>query len=264
MTQLSRALEQVRAELTPGGDSGYFAFHARRFESHLRAIHQVAPAGARVLDIGSHYLHLSSALALLGFQVTALDVSEFQELDFVADRARRHGIRTETTGDLGKGQFLGPDTRDAFDVVVFCEILEHITFNPVRFWRRVYDLLRPGGTVYLSTPNSLRLANTLKTAYRLAGRRGVGIPLDEIFGHVTYGHHWKEYSAGEIVEYFRRLSPDFQPGIRFVDYGLGGSPLSRPLARIAGVIPGFRPHIEAVVRLPRKTSWRAREKSYSE
>ena len=149
-------------------------------------------------------------------------------------------------------------------MVVFCEILEHITFNPVRFWRRVYDLLRPGGFIYLTTPNSLRLTNTLKTAFRLGARRGVGIPLEEIFGHVTYGHHWKEYSASELVDYFGRLSPDFRVETRYVDFGLEGRAWSAPIRLFGGILPPFRPHLEAVVRIPAKTTWIAREKGYSE
>jgi SAM-dependent methyltransferase len=179
-------------------------------------------------------------------------------------RAQLSGVRCVTDGDLGRGDFLR-DERDEYDAVVFCEILEHVTFNPVRFWRRVYDLLRPGGCVYLTTPNSLRLTNVLKTLARLLVRRGVGIPVNEILGYVTYGHHWKEYSAAELREYFAILSPDFVTEIRYADFFVGERSVGRLVARAAGVVPGLRPHIEAVVRLPTKTEWRAEEKtSYAE
>ena len=261
------ALERVQDGLVSGGDSAYFAFHRRRFDLQLETLRQVVSQGARILDIGSHYLHLASALRLAGHDVTALDVPEFQELDFVQLRAAEFGVRCEIARDLAQGEFLPAEKSDAFDCVVFCEILEHITFNPVRFWRRVYDLLRPGGCIYLTTPNSLRHSNIRRTIGRAAGLRGVGIPVGEIFQHVTFGHHWKEYSVPELREYFGTLSPDFILDTRLVDFDLSErrrSPFVRAI-RAAGVIPrAFRPHIEAVIRLPRKSQWLAVPKRYED
>ena len=261
MTHPDQLLEALAAELTSGGDAEYFRYHRSRFRAGFETLQQLVRSDSKVLDVGSHYLHFSSLLAASGLSVTALDVAEFQELDFVCRRAQKYRVRQETVRDLGAGEFL-PGVRDSFDVVVFSEILEHITFNPGPFWRRIYDLLRPGGFVFLTTPNSLRLNNVLKTAYRVGARRGVGIPVSEIFQHVTYGHHWKEYSAAELREYFGRLSPDFELEIRFVDYGLEGAPASAPLRAVGNLVPSLRPHMEAVIRLPRKTRWIAEQPRY--
>jgi len=260
-------LARVQQGLVPGGDSDYFSFHKRRFEQHLLMLQNLNAPGARILDIGSHYLHLSSALQLSGYEVVALDVEEFQNLDFVRQRAAEFGVRCEVVRDLGRGDFLPAERPDSFDCVVFCEILEHVTFNPVRFWRRVYDLLRPGGCVYLTTPNSLRHSNIVRTIRRAVGLQGVGIPVEEIFQHVTYGHHWKEYSAPELRDYFARLSPDFRLEITMQDFDLSvgrRSALARAV-RAMGIMPRmFRPHLDVVIRLPVKTQWRAREKRYEE
>jgi len=71
-------------------------------------------------------------------------------------RAARHAIDNHKFEKVEVGDFL-PNENASFDVVVFTEILEYITFNPVAFWRRLYELLRIGGMVYITTPNALTL-----------------------------------------------------------------------------------------------------------
>jgi 2-polyprenyl-6-hydroxyphenyl methylase/3-demethylubiquinone-9 3-methyltransferase len=265
------ALSAIRAGLQPGGDTAYFQYHERRFRRHLETLSAIGVAGARILDVGSHYLHLGGALRLLGAEVTALDVGEFQRLPFVAERAARLGVATEVVRDLGAGDFLPGTPDDSYDLVVFCEILEHITFNPVAFWRRVHALLRPGGVIYITTPNALRLPNLLPTLQRAVLLRGIGIDVEAILTHVTYGHHWKEYSAGEIRTYFARLSPDFSVEVRPYHYRQSpprASALKRAgvgLVRVIGnSIPAFREELEVIVRLRDKSPWRLETKRYED
>jgi 2-polyprenyl-6-hydroxyphenyl methylase/3-demethylubiquinone-9 3-methyltransferase len=75
-----------------------------------------------------------------------------------------------------------------------------------------------GGKVYLSTPNSLQAMNVLSAIKRIVLLDGIGIKIPSIFGTVTYGHHWKEYSSREIFEYFRLLSPVFQVELSTYSY----------------------------------------------
>jgi 2-polyprenyl-3-methyl-5-hydroxy-6-metoxy-1,4-benzoquinol methylase len=267
----SDALAAIRATLQPGGDTTYFHYHERRFRRHLETLATLGLARGRVLDVGSHYLHLGGALRLLGAEVTALDVGEFQKLPFVAERAARLGVETATVRELGAGDFLPEKPDDSYDLVLFCEILEHITFNPVPLWRRVHQLLRPGGIIYVTTPNALRLPNLLRTIQRAVLLRGVGIEVDAILESVTYGHHWKEYSAREITSYFSRLSPDFSVEVRPYSYHQ-----SRPrssLVKSAGVglirmvgnrIPALREELEVIVRMREKTPWRLAPKRYED
>ena len=191
-----------------GGDETYFRNQLPRYARTLHRIQALRPAPCRVLDIGSHYLHQSVLLSRLGYQVSGIDISLFAEADFVQARARMCGIDNRAVNSLEAGEFLS-DQKGTFELIVFTEILEHITFNPVRFWARVYELLAPNGVVYLSTPNALRPAAWARAMGGLLRARGIGISVDDILGNVTYGHHWKEYSVAEISRYFAKLSPDF-------------------------------------------------------
>jgi 2-polyprenyl-6-hydroxyphenyl methylase/3-demethylubiquinone-9 3-methyltransferase len=248
-------------------DLAYFELHEPRFRATASRILEFVPPKARILDVGGHYLHLSSVLALLGYRVVSLDVPAHSTLPFVSERAARMGISLAVIeGDaFVEGQFLVAET-DSFDAVLFCEILEHITFNPIPFWRRIHGLLRPGGIIFLTTPNSLKLLSVLGAWWNLVTLRRIGLSVKQIMARVTLGHHWKEYSAREIGEYFSYLSPDFRVRVRKMGYGAPNEDLRRTLGSLRAAILHFgnttgffAEALEAVISLPVKTTWTRRE-----
>ncbi len=232
-----------------GGDERYFRNQLPRYRRAMARIQALQPPPCRVLDIGSHYLHQSVLLSQLGYQVTGIDIALFCRAPFVQERALWAGIQNVTVDALEAGDFL-PGQDGSYRLIVFTEILEHITFNPIRMWKRVYELLAPGGMVYVSTPNSLRLAAWLRELLRLVSFDGMGLRLDEIMGTVSYGHHWKEYSAREIRAYFKRLSPDFSVATSWYSSDLSQRPadFKTLLKRLLALAPCLRSDIEAVVR----------------
>jgi SAM-dependent methyltransferase len=245
-------------EVQQGGDENYFRNQLPRYLRTIRRIRELRTAPCRVLDIGSHYLHQGVLLGLLGYQVAGIDIELFTSADFVQQRASSFGIRNVTVHQLEAGDFL-PGAEASFDLIVFTEILEHITFNPIRFWKRVYELMTPGGLVYLSTPNALRPAAWVRALLGLLAFRGIGPSLNEIMGNVTYGHHWKEYSASEIRRYFAMLSNDFAVTTSWYSSDLSGyRSLNTELKKLLGIVPCFRSDIEAVIRRSGHTGFKAR------
>lgn len=79
----------------------------------------------------------------------------------------------------------------SFDVVLFCEVLEHLVNDPMAAMARINTLLRDGGTLVLTTPNAARLANVRDV---LAGRS----VHDAYSAYGPYGRHNREYTADEI------------------------------------------------------------------
>lgn len=245
-------------------DLAYYNLHEERFRKTARRISELVRPGSAILDVGSHYLHQAAILKHLGYAVSAMDVPAHTTLPFVARRALSLGIVDhEVSGEqFSSGSFLGASS-DEFDCVVFCEILEHITFNPVNFWRRAHELLRAQGIVYLTTPNSVKLLSVLGAVWNAVTLKKIGLGINQIFHHVTYGHHWKEYSAAELVEYFRILSPDFEVKVRRINYGPPPPEVRRQigsartaLVRVGNATRFFADNLEAIVTLTRKTQWR--------
>jgi 2-polyprenyl-6-hydroxyphenyl methylase/3-demethylubiquinone-9 3-methyltransferase len=270
MQSVADAFAAVRNEVVTSGkvdDLAYFDLHERRFRATASRIMDLVAPGARILDVGSHYLHLSTVLALLGYKVVSIDVPAHSTLPFVTERAARMGIPLTVVegAAIAEGGFLEAEV-DSFDAVLFCEILEHITFNPIPFWRRIHGLLRPDGIIFLTTPNSLKLLSVLGAMWNLITLHRIGLSVKQIMRHATLGQHWKEYSAGEIGEYFAYLSPDFKVSVRKLDYGplpedvlreLG--PARSAILQLGNATGFFAETLEAVISLPSKTAWTRRE-----
>lgn len=78
-----------------------------------------------------------------------------------------------------------------FDVVLFCEIIEHLLMNPVAVLKEIKRVLKPNGALILTTPNVSRLENVTKMI------AGVNI-YDPYSGYGPYGRHNREYNQHEL------------------------------------------------------------------
>jgi 2-polyprenyl-3-methyl-5-hydroxy-6-metoxy-1,4-benzoquinol methylase len=205
---INSAVKTVRRLTQPGYDRAYFDTHEPRYRRAVQRITEIALRDSYVLDLGSHYLHLAAILRFIGYDVVAVDVPAFQSLQFVQARAEMLRIRTIATESAATGDFLH-DYDDRFDVVLFCEMLEHIPFNPCDFWRRIHRLLKIGGSVYLSTPNSLQALSALSAIKRIVVLDGIGLNISSIFGNVTYGHIGRSIRSGKYWNIFACCLPIF-------------------------------------------------------
>jgi len=84
-----------------------------------------------------------------------------------------------------------PYPDDSFDYVIFCEVLEHMTHDPVRAVLELKRVLKQGGTMILTTPNAARLENI--SAF-LEGRN----MYDPFSAYGPYGRHNREYTRHEL------------------------------------------------------------------
>lgn len=97
----------------------------------------------KLLDVGSAMGHFLHAARKRGWEVEGVDLSPS-----ACQYARESfGIRTHH-GTLLSGNFMA----DSFDLVTLWETLEHLP-DPLSSLREVSRVLKPGGEVWLSTPN---------------------------------------------------------------------------------------------------------------
>jgi len=79
-----------------------------------------------------------------------------------------------------------------FDVVIFAEIIEHLLNDPCKVLREIKRVLKPGGTLIVTTPNVARLENITRL---IAGEN----IYDPYSGYGPYGRHNREYNRHELV-----------------------------------------------------------------
>ena len=241
-------------------DIDYYNYSEERYELMGNSIMKLAPKGAKILNIGSHYLHSSMILAKLDYEVTGVDVSVFWDIDFVQKRKEEYSIGCLKEDNLETFES-AKLIENEYDVVIFTEILEHITFNPISFWSRIYSMTKSGGVIYLTTPNSLALPNVLRSLKDLVLMNGIGTKVQDILSKVTYGHHWKEYSKKEIKEYFKAMSDDFEVSTSYFMYqkydGGGVRPwLWHRLTVIGHLLYFFSPQLESSIIVNKRAGFK--------
>jgi 2-polyprenyl-6-hydroxyphenyl methylase/3-demethylubiquinone-9 3-methyltransferase len=249
--------ELVEIFRTHGGTPElYLSRHYHRFVVTLEEFCSTWPRqrGCRVLDVGAHWLHQAVLWRHAGFGVTAVDLPGTFEVESVKNTATALDIALLKCPDMEQSRELETLPDDSFDVVLFTEIIEHITFNPVMFWKQIYRVLAPGGRIVVTTPNYYSAKGRAWSAWRFLRGMGGGITVDEVLGVHTYGHHWREFSKAELLRYFALLSPDFVPvKVRLMPtYVLSSVRWKRLAQRVFDKIPMLRPNLHVEIELPQK------------
>lgn len=84
-----------------------------------------------------------------------------------------------------------PFADDQFDVVFFCEIIEHLLMDPAGVIKEIKRILKPNAFLILSTPNVSRLDNVARLML------GTNI-YDPYSAHGPYGRHNREYTRHDL------------------------------------------------------------------
>ncbi len=122
------------------------------FRRHLAVYEWIAErvGGLRVLDMACGEGYGSNVLASRALAVVGVDANPE-----AFEHARLRYRRDNLTFERGMVENFGEP--GSFDAVVFLQTIEHV-FDPVGVLRHFGQLLRPGGTAFVSTPNVLTLA----------------------------------------------------------------------------------------------------------
>ena len=118
-------------------------------EQIAQTLKQKAKAGASVLDMGAGQGALSARLHDLGFKVTAVDTNDDDYVLQDRDIEFRH-VNFDHPKELEA--FIAAN-ESKFDVVCGVEVIEHVE-NPWNYIRGLVRLVKPGGVVLITTPNT--------------------------------------------------------------------------------------------------------------
>lgn len=192
----------------------YVTTHVDRFMRSMqflpRFTHKV-----KALELGSSPYYMSILLKkYLGYDVTPANYfgdygDAVTEEGFMKVGSEKHG---ESYGfhykqfNLELDPF--PYADGEFDIVLCCEILEHLARTPSHVMREAHRVLKPGGHFFISTPNVIRAENIwkiLKGYNSWSAYSGFGV----------YGRHNREYNSWELAELYR--VHNFEPTVHVED-----------------------------------------------
>jgi SAM-dependent methyltransferase len=141
---------------------------------HLRASRFVADyiAGRDVLDIGCGYGWFELFALSRGVRsITGIEVSA-ADLETAKGHIDSPAVRFEVASAISL-----PFAEGSFDTVVCWEVLEHLPpRTEQKAFAEIRRVLRPDGTLYLSTPHASISAQVLDPAWWLIGHRHYSLP----------------------------------------------------------------------------------------
>jgi len=216
----------------------YADAHARRFKKTLEFMPPLAQ-GARVLELGAVPYYMTCLLIrFLKLKVDTLSFYEVEEANVA-----RHTIESVKYGEhydfeyraINVERDLFPFADETYDLVLCCEILEHLLINPSHMLYESHRVLRPDGYMLLTTPNVLQWRNVISL---LKGRN----IYDHYRGNGIYGRHNREYTPAEVATLLEANGLALE---RLETVHLYGSPL---LNRIPRLFDNRRDNIFALAR----------------
>lgn len=167
--------------------------------------------GGRLLDVGGgmgvNLLCLHRLLPDLAETALVDSFAEYDTGNRMGPRDRGLALMHEAgilvdNSDFWRSEHLSFESNH-FDLVTLLDVVEHLPGSPLPLLREIGRVLRPGGILILSGPNSL---SALKRAKLLLGTHPYA-PF-EAWVSGEYFSHYREYSKPEYEEILRRAGFD--------------------------------------------------------
>lgn len=143
------AVKQVHHEhqqfADPSIAPNIYSWYAQRLRFLGDRLQQFAPQARAILDIGCAQGSLAIHLGEKGLAVTGNDIRD-SYIQYAKLRDDRHCVNFQV------GNFMTAGYREQFDAVFFTEVIEHLIDHD-EFLQKIRDALKPGGTLFVTTPN---------------------------------------------------------------------------------------------------------------
>jgi SAM-dependent methyltransferase len=165
--------------------------------------------------LGNYFGHLSNS-------------EHTQTVDYIDIESKQKKSQTLAYQHFNVENDLFPYETASFNLVIFAEIIEHLLNDPCKVLREIKRVLKPGGTLILTTPNVARLENVASLV------NGTNI-YDPYSGYGPYGRHNREYSRAELMDLLSfegfEISECFTADVH-TNYAANNA----PLAKLSGLL----------------------------
>ena len=217
----------------------YGANHAVRLALDLDILKRTVDVSGKVLEIGSAPLIFTQAAARTGYDIIGCDIAPERYANAIGRNALKV-IKCNVEQDAL------PFIDNFFDAVVFNEIFEHLRINPVFTLKEVLRVLKPSGTLMLSSPNLRSLQGLINFLLHNRAFSCSANPFLEFNKLATLGHmgHVREYTSTEVREFLRDI------GFSVTELIYRGRYKNKRKELLAHCFPKLRPFISYVAIKP--------------
>jgi SAM-dependent methyltransferase len=134
----------------------YLKPHMRRFQITIELLFRICASTMRVIDVGSYGSLVPALRQILGLTDITITTpcqnnQPVSEETFLADAKNGNQFRFRADRFDLEGPFPYPD--EIFDIVIFTEVLEHLSVDPVHTLSEINRISKSGSWIVLSTPN---------------------------------------------------------------------------------------------------------------
>jgi hypothetical protein len=215
----------------PPDEHEYLRTHARRYHLLLGLVGELAPK--TILVVGPSYESVLLREAIAGATVDTFGWAD--------DRFPRVDGEHHVQHDLNDLDY--PEL-EPHDVVVCCEVIEHLQVDAVPVLRLLSAAIAPDGHLVLQTPNATALPKRLRM---LIGRN----PYAPIRNEPRNPGHFHEYTVGELRAAVEAAGLEVER-VLTANYFDHGSPQNRVFRAVEPVLPGTLREGITVVARPRR------------
>lgn len=181
-----------------GGDE-YAAVHLARYLHTLRHMptrSAFSSAATSVLEIGTSFVFPDILLGRFGFD--HVDVTHFDDSlgkgsqEIHLERDTRFNVLTGFNVNLEHERV--PVADGKYDMVICMEVIEHLELDPMFMLFEINRILKPGGLLYMSTPNVISARNVFKILKGYAPHFFMKYSRER-----TYYRHNIEYAPNQLL-----------------------------------------------------------------
>jgi SAM-dependent methyltransferase len=179
----------------------YYEYHKPRFLEMINGIDFVQTMigpNINLLECGSIFTTKIIHEIFPLINISTLDNVEIDQIGYgdvyrIKDFVKRHYKRDLVRDHIDS--ILLEET-PTFDMILFCEVIEHLVVNPHRILKFLLRQLKPGGYIYLTTPNVFKKANIESISKRV--NPFLLYPENYSFDDI-FMFHVREYCMGELL-----------------------------------------------------------------
>lgn len=170
--------EYLENRKPPKDQLDYAAMHFKRLLDAINVIHDVLPKGGNLLDYHSTgFFQHAIAQFLPAAQYTSIKGVNY-ELDEYVSR-------------YGKAKY---------DLCVNTEVLEHLLYDPSHMIFSINQMLKPGGYLFLSTPNAISMVNCVKAMTGQAPNLWNQLNKASPLYHERHNREWTPFEISIILK----------------------------------------------------------------